>query len=144
MSVVTFSGDLFCPIGVHTVGIFVRKGTPHPLAQNVLWVRALNDGLIKSKGKRLPNPRAVNDYPAITDMLRAFIGNPAMPVEGVDKLQKACPIDFSDPFLELVPENYLDQAPPTPSEVQAGIDQVTRDAAAFLIRAGREGAIRHG
>jgi hypothetical protein len=110
----------------------------------VLWVRAINDGLVKTKGKRLPNPRAANDYPAITDTLRSFIGNPAMPVEAVDRFQKASPIDLDDPFLELVPENYLDQAPPTTAEVQAGIDQVTRDAAAFMIRAGREGTIGHG
>ena len=34
LSVVTFPGDLFYPVGVHSVGIFVRKGTPHPPEQN--------------------------------------------------------------------------------------------------------------
>ncbi len=55
LSVITFPPDLFYPIGVHTVGIYVKKGFPHPVAQNVLWIRALNDGFVKSKGKRLPS-----------------------------------------------------------------------------------------
>jgi hypothetical protein len=51
---------------------------------------------------------------------------------------KACPIDFSDKLLELVPENYLDQEQPTIEETQQGVEQVVRDAVAFLIRFGKE------
>jgi len=138
LSVITFPQDLFYPVGVHTLGIFVRKGTPHPKAQNVLWIHAVRDGLLKSKGKRLPSPKEANDYEAIRDTVRAFLPNPALKVQNIERFQKACPIDFSDPLLELVPENYLDQAPPTPSEVRQGIDQVIRDSIAFLIRAKKE------
>ena len=50
---------------------------------------------------------------------------------------KACPIDRGDPLLELVPENYLDEAPPTATEIAAaGIEAVVRDAAACLVRTG--------
>lgn len=133
LSVITFPEDLFYPVGVHTVGIFVKKGVPHPQDQNVLWVRATNDGLLKSKGKRLPSPRATNDYPTIKDMVRSFILDPNTKVENKDKFQKACPIDFQDPLLELVPENYLDQPPLEPAEVQEGIERVIREAAAFLV-----------
>jgi hypothetical protein len=52
--------------------------------------------------------------------------------------QKACPIDFSDPLMELVPENYLDQAPPTRKEVIEGVDSVMRATAGFLVRFGSE------
>jgi hypothetical protein len=138
LSVVTFPDDLFYPVGVHTVGIFVRKGSPHDHKQNVLWIRALNDGLLKSKGKRLPNPKAKNDYPLVRDLLKAFVANPSMRIDSVQCFQKACPIDFADPLLELVPENYLDQSPPSDDEVRCGIEQVIRDSVAFLIRSSKE------
>lgn len=138
LCVITFPEDLFYPVGVHTVGIFVKKGTPHPQNQNVLWIRALNDGLVKSKGKRLPNPRARNDFSQIKNMVKAFLADPSLPVENVELFQKASPIDFSDPLLELVPENYLDQSPPTEDEVREGIEQIIRDSIAFLIRERKE------
>jgi len=134
LAVITFPEDLFCPIGVHTVGIFVKKGIPHSEKQNVLWIRALNDGLLKSKGKRLPNPRATNDFNNIHDLVKAFTANPAHPIENEEMFQKACPIDYSDPLLELVPENYLDQAPPTKEDIKEGIEQVIRDSVSFLIQ----------
>jgi hypothetical protein len=31
------------------VGIFVQKGIPHPPEQNVLWLRSINDGLLKKR-----------------------------------------------------------------------------------------------
>lgn len=138
LCVITFPQDLFYPIGVHTVGIFVKKGIPHPLKQNVLWIRALNDGLLKSKGKRLPHPRAQNDYVGIKHTVKAFLANPNIPVDNVNRFQKAYPIDFEDSMLELVPENYLDQAPPSDDEIREGIEQVIRDSVAFLIRARKE------
>ena len=36
LSVITFPEDLFYPIGVHTVGIFVKKGVAHPKNQKIL------------------------------------------------------------------------------------------------------------
>ena len=54
------------------------------------------------------------------------------------RFQKASPIDFSDNLLELVPENYLDQGPPSKDEIRDGIEQVIRDSVAFLIRSRME------
>ncbi|MGI9071935.1 MAG: hypothetical protein ACR2JB_11645 [Bryobacteraceae bacterium] len=136
VSVITFPPDLFYPVGVHTLGMFVRKGIPHPHQQNVLWIRAINDGLLKSKGKRLPNSRAVNDYEMAIHDVRAFLGNPAHPIQGINKFQKAHPISFDDPLLELVPENYLDDAKPTELEIEEGIEKVIRDTMAFLVSEG--------
>ncbi len=107
LSVITFPEDLFYPIGVHSVGIFVKKGIPQPRSQNVLWIRALNDGNLKSKGKRLPNPKAPNNFKEIRNLVKAFLYNPIQDIENIEKFQKTCPIDFGDPMLELVPENYL-------------------------------------
>lgn len=138
VAVITFPEDLFYPIGVHTVGVFIRKGMAHSVKQSVLWMRAINDGLLKSKGKRLPNARATNDFPEMVNVMKSFLVNPTMQVANVECFQKACPIDFSDPLLELVPENYLDQEPPGPDELADGIEQVIRDSVAFLIRARKE------
>jgi type I restriction-modification system DNA methylase subunit len=136
LSVVTFPPDLFYPIGVHSVGIFVRKGIPHPKQQNVLWLRALNDGLLKRKGKRLPNTRAANDYDAARDNVKAFLLNPRHSLPNVNRFQKASPISFEDPLLELVPENYLDEAPPTEREIEVGIERVIRDTISFFVSEG--------
>jgi hypothetical protein len=133
LAVVTFPGDLFYPVGVHSVGIFVQKGIPHPPQQNVLWLRATNDGLLKSKGKRLPSAKATDDLSATQALLKAFLANPHHPVSSINRFQKACPIDPNDKLLELVPENYLDESPATDDEIRAGIEQVLRDTAAFLI-----------
>lgn len=138
LAVVTFPIDLFYPIGVTTVGIFVKKGIPHPREQKVLWIRALNDGFVKSKKRRLPHPKTPDDLAEVKHTLKAFLRNPEHSVANVPKFQKACPIDFSDPLLELVPENYLDQAPPTKAEIQEGIERIVRDSVAFLIRARKE------
>jgi type I restriction enzyme M protein len=136
LSVVTFPPDLFYPIGVHTIGIFVRKGIAHSKEASVLWVRAINDGLLKNKGKRLPSSRTTDDYQAVRNDARAFLANPSHAIKDVNKFQKACPISFSDPLLELVPENYLDEAKPTEQELEKDIEQVMRDTMAFLLGEG--------
>jgi hypothetical protein len=136
MGVITFPPDLFYPVGVHAVGIFIKKGIPHPAHQNVLWARAINDGLLKSKGKRLPDVRASNDYPVVKAHFMAFLADPSYPAPNINNFQKACPIDFSDPLLELVPENYLDEARPTRQEIEIGMEQVMRNTLAALVSEG--------
>lgn len=137
LSVVTFPPDLFYPVSVHTLGIFVKKGTPHPAKQNVLWVRAIHDGLVKRKSKRLPGAREPNDIAKVLPLVQAFVNNPKHPVPNVLKFQKACPINRGDNLLELVPENYLDEAPPTDEEIRKGMEEVLRDALSYIIRGRR-------
>ena len=62
LSVITFPPELFYPVGVHTLGVVVRKGTPHPAGQRVLWIRAIRDGHAKLKGKRLRHPCEPDDF----------------------------------------------------------------------------------
>lgn len=138
LSVITFPGDLFYPVGQETVGIIVKKGTPHPEAQNVLWVRAVHDGRVKIKGKRLPHPDEPNDLERVAPLVKSFIQTPDREVENIPKAQNAVPIDFDDRMLELVPEAYLDQEPPTPSELQDEADKIIREAASFVIKSGKE------
>lgn len=138
LAVITFPDDLFYPVAVHSVGIVVKKGVPHPAKQNVLWVRAIRDGLLKSKGKRLPSDRAKDDYPSIEPTVRAFVADPSLKVKQQEMFLRACPIDMSDELLELVPENYLLQKNPTEREIVGGLEGVIRDALAFMIRTGAQ------
>ena len=138
LAVVSFPLDLFYPVAVGTVGVFVQKGIPHQRTRNVLWIRGVNDGLLKRKGKRVPNERATNDLAAVHDLLKAFLVNPSYTIPNIEMLQKACPIDYEDPGFELVPENYLDQPRPSAGEMGDGMEQVIRDAVAFQVRFRKE------
>lgn len=134
LSVVTFPGDLFYPVGVTTVGVFIKKGIPHPKKQEVLWIRALNDGLLKSKGKRLPIAGTPDDLNSTKDIIKAFLYNPSYPVPTIYGLQQARPIDFTDVQLELVPEVYLEQENPKEKEIANGLDISLREIFAYLVK----------
>ena len=134
LSVVTFPPDVFYPVGVTTVGVFIRKGIPHPKEQNVLWVRALSDGLLKRKGKRLPHSRATNDLEDVRNLVKAFIHNPALPVSTVDQFQRVAPVDWNDARMELVPEAYLTQPLPTEEGVSSALRDSIRHTLAYLVK----------
>jgi type I restriction enzyme M protein len=138
LAVVTFPLDLFYPTGVRTLGVIVRKGTPHPLSQGVLWTRAMHDGLIKRKGKRLaPRPEwgvEPDDLATLRPMIKAFLANPAFKVQATAEFVKVAPIDWKDPLLELLPEAYLDSRDVTEDEIQIRVDSMLREAAAQIIR----------
>ena len=134
LSVVTFPEDLFYPVGVHTVGIFVKKGIPHGSTQKVLWLRALNDGRLKKKGKRLEHPKAKNDYLLISPILKQFISDQGIEVDPIPAFQKSSMVDWSDKDLELVPEAYLDERDISSQEIEDSIDQLIRESIAFQIQ----------
>lgn len=137
LSVITFPPELFYPIGVHTLGIVVKKGIKHPKLQNVLWVRSIHDGLIKIKGKRLLSSvsrKEPNDFELVTPIIKAFINNPSFKVESIPGIIKACPIDFKDTIFELVPEAYLDSTEPTTEELEKAAENLIRETAALAIR----------
>lgn len=138
LSIVTFPPELFYPIGVHTIGIFVKKGITHPKNQNVLWARAIHDGLFKKKGKRLPDSTEPNDLATILPIVKAFIHNPSFPIKSMPEFYKATPIDFHDPLLELIPEAYLDSKTLAEDELRREVDGLTRETVSYLIRTGRE------
>lgn len=117
LSVIKFPPDLFYPVSEETVGMFVKKGDPHPDDQNVLWVRAMRDGRVKSKGKRLPKEGEDDDFDTVKPLARAFLKSPDIDVETKPKFQAATSIDTSDPKLDLVPEEYLPESTPTTNEM---------------------------
>lgn len=134
LAVVSFPIDVFYPIGVTTVGVFIKKGIPHPAAQNVLWVRAPGDGFLKSKGKRLPHPKASDELGIAAPIISAFLRDPSRPVGNVLQFHKAVPIDSNDRQCELVPEVYLDQAKPATDELFAILERDLRNLLAYLVK----------
>ena len=137
LAVMTFPIDLFYPVGVTTVGVFIKKGTPHRPEHDVLWVRAMSDGHLKRKGKRLPNPRAGNDLERAKSALTNFLTNQATRIRNRHQFIKRAPIDFDDRQLELVPEVYLDQSLPTIEEVRSGLARSAREMLAYLVKIDR-------
>jgi len=145
LSVISLSMELFYPIMVHPIAIMVKKGIPHPKDQNVLWVRAPRDGHTKFKGIRLPDEKEPDDLKEVLPMVKAFIHNPSsFKVSEIPEVCNACPIDFSDSLLELVPEAYIKSKPISSKEVLDGIEQLVRDNVAFLIRHSKEGILSDG
>jgi type I restriction-modification system DNA methylase subunit len=140
LSVITFPIDLFYQAGASqpTIGILLKKGAPYTKGHNVFWIRAIRDGLVKKKGKRISNPKVPNDLLRVKPILQSFIQNPATKVENIPELQKACPIDFSDKFLELVPEAYLDSKVLNPHKIEEGMEDLIRQSVAYIIKSKRE------
>jgi type I restriction enzyme M protein len=137
LSVITFPPELFYPTGNHTLGIIVRKGIPHHRQQNVLWVRAMHDGFVKVKGKRLlakASKSEPDDLKVASPLIQAFIRNPAFVVSNQPEFMKAAPIDYEDTLLELVPEAYLDAIIPSITDIEQSAEQLVRDTAALAIR----------
>ena len=134
LAVVTFPVDLFYPIGVHTCGIFVKKGVPHPEDQPLLWIRAINDGYRKIKGKRLLDSTIPNNLEQVLDLMRLFVLNPSTNVQNVPKFMKSDTIDWNDSLLELIPEAYLDEEDPNPQELRPKLEMIFRNAIAHIIK----------
>ena len=137
LAVVSFPIDVFYPIGVTTVGVFIRKGIPHQPEQNVLWIRALGDGFLKSKGKRLPHAKASDELSESVPTLKAFLRDPSHPVESVLQFYKAAPVDMDDRQVELVPEVYLDQAKPEANELFGILEEDLRNLLSYLVKIGK-------
>ena len=134
LAVVTFPYDVFYPIGVTTVGVFVKKGIPHPRTQKVLWARASTDGFLKVKGTRLPNDKISDDLSKVVPLVRAFLHDSNLPVPSQGQFVKASPIDWDDQSVELVPEVYLDQSKPEPENLFAILEEDLRNLLAYLIK----------
>lgn len=138
LSVVTFPPELFYPIGVHTIGVFIKKGMPHEKKGNVFWARIQRDGFLKVKGKRLPSQKEANEFELITSSLRSFMLDQKTEVKCVPEFCKVAPINYADKALEYIPEVYLDQRIPKIEEIEEGMEDLVRETVAYIIRTRRE------
>ncbi len=143
LSIITFPPDLFYGSGtnVHSLGVIIKKGIPHPINQNVLWIKTRGDGFRKVKRKRLRSNKVPNDIENIKSTVIEFLRDQSIKVKNIPEFQKVSPIDFTDSAFELIPEAYLDAKIPTEEEIKLGVDETMRELIAFLIRTNREGLI---
>jgi len=137
-AVISFPADVFYPIGVYSLGIVVKKGTPHPKDQNVLWLRLIRDGFIKKKGKRIRADSEPDYFKDYQETIKQFVGDPQMPVTAVPRTCKACPINMDDPLIELVPEAYVDDEKPSQQKIHDEIEKGLREYISYLIRFKKE------
>ena len=56
LAVIAFPTDLFYPVATESIGVVLKKGSPHANTQEVLWVRLHDDGFTKKKGYRVEIP----------------------------------------------------------------------------------------
>ena len=149
MAVITLPDELFYPAALkQVIGVVIKKGVPHPIEQNVFWARAVNDGYLKLKSKRLPGsemrpPRETpNDIPQILPKLQSFVNNPSTVNVNIPLICKTCPIAFSDPLLELLPEVYIDSKPISAKDIERAADDLARETASLLIRFRKETLVK--
>lgn len=140
LSVVTLPEELFYPVAVGTVGVFIKKGIKHDYKnQNVYFARAATDGYRKKKGKRIKSEKERNQLNEIHNELKLFLVDQNMTVENIPEFKKVCKIDKTIPNLELVPEIYLDNKMPTTEDIENGIEQMIRNSLSYLIQSGKIG-----
>ena len=133
LSVITLPPELFYPVNVRTVGIFIRKGIPQQNSK-ILWLRATSDGFRLKKGKRLPHPKERDDLEKIQTCLKNFLKDSKIPVSSIPKLQKASVLDKDDLDLEFCPETYLENEIKDPNTLNHEIEQLIRENIAFRIK----------
>lgn len=135
LSVVTLPKDLFYPVNVGTVGVFIKKGVSHDFDnQNVYFARAITDGYRKKKGKRVTDIKERNQIQEITEELPTFITNQKIKFQNVPEFKKICKLDKQDNNYELSPEAYIDSKIPTHEEIERGVEKMIRESVAFKIK----------
>jgi len=135
ISVITFSEELFYPVSVGTVGVFIKKGIPHNYeSQKIYFARAVTDGYRKKKGKRVRDNKERNQLNEIQEELKTFLINQNVTFENIPEFKKITTLDKSDINLEIVPETYIDSKVPTFKEIEQGIEQMIRDNVSYLIK----------
>jgi len=135
LSVVTFPEDLFYPISVGTIGVFIKKGVPHNFdSQKVYFARAIFDGFRKKKGKRIIVENSENTLKEVGGELRWFLANQNLNLKDMSEFKKICLLDKSDTGIELVPEAYIESKIPTLNEIESGVEEMIKEALAFKIK----------
>ena len=135
LAVMTFPDDLFYPVSVGTIGVFLKKGISHDFDnQNVYFARGITDGFRKKKGKRITDKRERNQIKEIKEELKAFLVNQNLKFENISEFKKICKLDKEDKNYELVPEAYIDSKIPTHEEIEEGIEKMVRESVAFKIK----------
>ena len=135
LGVITFPKDLFYPVNVGTLGLFIEKGVPHDYEKHqVYFARCISDGFVKKKGVRKETSKVRNMLEEIKDEFRDFIKGKSQNVKNIPEFKKICLLDKGDASVELPPEGYIDNKIPTLEEIQKGMEEMVREAISFKIK----------
>lgn len=108
LSVMSFPNDLFYPqASVEPVVVVIRKGIPHDEDAQCLFVRISDDGFFKLKKRRLPHGGTNQLAELSTEIFEFIHGAKPKDIKGVLQAKN---INLSDATLELIPQQYLDNA----------------------------------
>ncbi|MDT8922992.1 N-6 DNA methylase [Pseudomonas taiwanensis] len=104
----SFPNDLFYPqASVEPVIIVVKKGEPHRESAKCLFVRVTDDGFYKLKKRRLPHAD-ISQLEVLTPDIVKFVDGGR--IDEVPGVIQAKAINLQDSALELIPQQYLDNA----------------------------------
>ncbi|MGD0627209.1 MAG: N-6 DNA methylase [Thermodesulfobacteriota bacterium] len=140
MAVITFPQELFYPIGVNSLGIIVKKGIPHDYRNKVLWLRAMRDGFVKVKGKRLEAVKEPNLFKEYLETVKDFIQGKTIKDVSVPEVFAIKALNENDTLVELVPEAHIDSKKPNVDDIQVLMDKQLREVACYMIRFERDKA----
>jgi len=123
VTVVLFPNDLFYPVAVESVGVFLRKGVPH--SDNVvLWIRLDDDGFTKWKGFRIE--KHGQDHRQVLNPIIEVARNWCL--RGVHAADKPGLFEFrtirGD---ELVPQSQMGTPPLVQTDFTAEVGRAIRD-----------------
>jgi type I restriction enzyme M protein len=135
LAVITFPDDLFYPVGVMTLGLFIQKGHSHQYNKDkVYFARCIQDGFVKKKGVRKESDRVRNMLDEIKDELKEFIKNPNISIQNIPEFKKSCLIDENSELFELAPEAFIDSRLPSEKELKNQLEIMVREALIYNIR----------
>lgn len=135
LAVITFPDDLFYPVSVGTVGLFVKKGIPHNYSKDeVYFARCIQDGFVKKKGVRKESTKVRNMLEELREELTQFIKGVHPKTKSIPEFKKICLLDPEDKECELVAEAYIESSIPSFEELEQGLDEMIREAIAFKIK----------
>ena len=135
LGVITFPEDLFYPVSVGTLGLFIQKGVPHKYdTHQVYFARCINDGFAKKRGVRKANSKVRNMLEEIKEEFKEFIKGKNQSIKNIPEFKKVCLLDKSDKAVELAPEGYIEDRIPSLEEIQNGVEEMVREAVSFKIK----------
>jgi type I restriction-modification system DNA methylase subunit len=128
-AVIKFPEDLFYPIGVHTSGIIIEKGSPHNFGKPLFWGK-LDDGYVKKKGVMIKKTEGNIEF--IKSLVKDFLNDSINVKKDVPKVYSIEPM-LNDKDLECAPEYYLKEVKHTKEEVIEGMKYAYLNLVNYLI-----------
>lgn len=134
LAVIGFPNDLFYPqASVEPVVVVIKKGSKHTNTTKTLFCRITDDGFVKLKKRRLPHGRR-SQLEDLENDIRSFIAGGAVnEIPGIIQIKT---IDISDGNLEIIPQQYLDNAQLEPQKLKESMGAIYSELVFQQIRRG--------